>query len=172
MLRAENVDLDDYWAGPMGEILLERWIWMIIVLGQWVRSCTKPSDEIDSLHNQRNNPRWLAAQERIMVCVDNFVSSIKFASQVDAIQLYCHAKLKSNPKTAVGVVAMAIHCLQQFGRALDTTSDLDEIMDCVKAIARGGELDFVGGITFAELYLRHYHPHICRELANAALGLC
>ncbi|GKB32335.1 26S proteasome non-ATPase regulatory subunit 4 [Tanacetum coccineum] len=95
-----------------------------------------------------------------MVCVDNSVSSIKFASQVDAIQLYCHAKLKSNPKTAVGVVAMAIHCLQQFGRALDTTSDLDEIMDCVKAIARGGELDFVGGITFAELYLTHYHPHI------------
>ncbi|GKA75613.1 hypothetical protein Tco_0781991 [Tanacetum coccineum] len=35
MLRVEKVDLDGYWAG------------------QWVRSCTKPSDDIDSLHKQR-----------------------------------------------------------------------------------------------------------------------
>nr|GEX43222.1 cysteine-rich receptor-like protein kinase [Tanacetum cinerariifolium] len=36
----------------------------------------------------------MVAQELIMVCVDNSVCSIKFPSMLDAIYLYCHAKLK------------------------------------------------------------------------------
>nr|GEY18676.1 LINE-1 reverse transcriptase like [Tanacetum cinerariifolium] len=70
----------------------------------------------------------MVAQELIMVCVDNSVCSIKFPSMLDAIYLYCHAKLK----TIVGVVAMAIDGFEPFGRRLLPTSNPDEIMDCVQ----------------------------------------
>lgn len=69
-----------------------------------------------------------------MVCIDNSLRTNNFQSQLDAIHLYCQAKLKSNLKTAVGVFAMALGGLVWFGCLFDPTSDLDEIMDYVPGL--------------------------------------
>ncbi|PWA90829.1 26S proteasome non-ATPase regulatory subunit 4 [Artemisia annua] len=107
----------------------------------------------------------VAQEELIMVCIDNSQRTRRnFRSLLEAIHLYCDAKLKSNPKTAVGVVAMALDGLEPFGRLLYPTSDLDEIMYRVQGIACSGDLHFLKGILCAKTFFRREQPNVQKRI--------
>lgn len=111
----------------------------------------------------------VAEKELIIICVDTSVyttrkfaySGCSFRLQLEAIRLYCQAKLKSNPKTAIGIRGMGSPKTW-----LKPTSDLDKILFYISptCLRRGGDLDFIGGVGCSQMYLAHQPYKLKRTL--------
>ncbi|XP_071701973.1 uncharacterized protein [Rutidosis leptorrhynchoides] len=100
-------------------------------------------------------------KEAIVICIDNseymkhLDNRYSYNLQLNCVRSYCRAKFKSNPKNAIGLVAM--------GREMypfEPTCDLDKILHQIKhslgAGSEGGKLDFTGSVIESELILSDY----------------
>nr|GEY72545.1 26S proteasome non-ATPase regulatory subunit 4 homolog isoform X1 [Tanacetum cinerariifolium] len=71
-------------------------------------------------------------EEVTLIVVDNSwymrseASLGAYPNQLEAIDLYCHAKLQSNPKNAIGLYTMG--GIGNYISYLEPTSDVDKIM--------------------------------------------
>ncbi|GJS76096.1 26S proteasome non-ATPase regulatory subunit 4 [Tanacetum coccineum] len=71
-----------------------------------------------------------------------------YYNQLEAIDLYCHAKLESNPKNAIGLYTMG--GVGIYFSYLEPTSDVDKIMAHLhKGIIYGGDLDLTRGVSMS-----------------------
>ncbi|PWA29887.1 26S proteasome non-ATPase regulatory subunit-like protein [Artemisia annua] len=95
----------------------------------------------------------MMAEEVIFIVFDNSIwmrnkFSGSYDNQLEVIRLYCHAKLQSNPKNAIGFKTMG--GLGVFSSYLAPTTDVDKIMTYLRrGILYGGDLDLIRGVTFS-----------------------
>ncbi|GKC65901.1 26S proteasome non-ATPase regulatory subunit 4 [Tanacetum coccineum] len=92
-------------------------------------------------------------EEVTLIVVDNSwymrsaASLGAYRNQLEVIDLYCHAKLESNPKNAIGLYTMG--GVGIYFSYLEPTSDVDKIMAHLHKIMYGGDLDLIRGVSMS-----------------------
>jgi len=97
--------------------------------------------------------------EATIICMDTSeymrngdYTPTRLGAQLDAVHLLARAKTQANAESSVGVVS----CGGKNVRVLvSLTGDVGKIITSTHGIRLGGTLDFVGGISVAQLALKH-----------------
>ncbi|XP_071704004.1 uncharacterized protein [Rutidosis leptorrhynchoides] len=104
----------------------------------------------------------MAVEENIMICIDNSQSMMSldtrymYTLQLNCVRSYCRAKLKSNPKNAIGILPMGI---MKSGYELQPTSDLNRILYHLESFRQhDGELLFSLAFHFSKRILELTYP--------------
>mgnify|MGYP001980570686 FL=1 len=101
--------------------------------------------------------------ECTIICMDtsefmrngDFVPT-RHESQQDAANLVVGAKMQQNPESSVGVLTMASTGRMAGARVLvSPTDDMGKILNALQTASVAGRLNFVEGVSVAQLALKH-----------------
>ncbi|XP_071703991.1 26S proteasome non-ATPase regulatory subunit 4 homolog [Rutidosis leptorrhynchoides] len=99
-------------------------------------------------------------EETILICIDNsqWMKShvLSYALQLNCARSYCRAKLKSNPKNAIGILTLTLDIDNLADKWLRPTSDVDKILSYLKTLQYSGlqgDLCFAKGILLIQNHL-------------------